>query len=105
FFNQTSTLDFYTLSLHDALPISGRSVCRSLFRFPPVPASLFPPFVFPSGSIILLIVEVGIRIVQVLPGYGRNWSAPFGQKCPISDRKSTRLNSSHVKSSYAVFCS
>src|SRR5207302_2722659 len=24
--------------------------------------------------------------------------------CPLTDRKSTRLNSSHVKTSYAVFC-
>src|SRR5690606_40626717 len=27
-----------------------------------------------------------------------------GGRLPIRDRKSTRLNSSHVKSSYAVFC-
>src|SRR5690606_41356595 len=27
-----------------------------------------------------------------------------GSEEPLSDRKSTRLNSSHVKSSYAVFC-
>src|SRR5690606_39313160 len=26
------------------------------------------------------------------------------EKRPVSDRKSTRLNSSHVKTSYAVFC-
>src|SRR5690606_40391013 len=39
-----------------------------------------------------------------------NGSAVTGPRGPISstdliDRKSTRLNSSHVKSSYAVFCS
>src|SRR5690606_29107860 len=28
----------------------------------------------------------------------------WGYFCQISDRKSTRLNSSHVKISYAVFC-
>src|SRR5690606_41644835 len=27
-----------------------------------------------------------------------------GSRLPCSDRKSTRLNSSHVKNSYAVFC-
>src|SRR5438552_8019776 len=70
FFNDTSTTEIYTLSLHDALPIcrfwsgpgglhkrSTRSSCHSLF---PVSAS--------------------------------------------SDRKSTRLNSSHQIISYAVFC-
>src|SRR5690606_41797529 len=31
------------------------------------------------------------------------WS-PLLQACPKPDRKSTRLNSSHVKISYAVFC-
>src|SRR5690606_5682865 len=44
---------------------------------------------------------------------GRNWSVsdknggtiktPQG-RFPVADRKSTRLNSSHVKISYAVFC-
>src|SRR5690625_6923704 len=28
----------------------------------------------------------------------------FGKKTPLADRKSTRLNSSHVAISYAVFC-
>src|SRR5436309_4545661 len=32
----------------------------------------------------------------------REWRRPTG--APIPDRKSTRLNSSHVKISYAVFC-
>src|SRR5207302_10363410 len=30
--------------------------------------------------------------------------APIFKSCQVSDRKSTRLNSSHVKISYAVFC-
>src|SRR5436309_10840508 len=30
--------------------------------------------------------------------------AKGGTRCPQRDRKSTRLNSSHVKISYAVFC-
>src|SRR5690606_1952907 len=38
-----------------------------------------------------------IRLRQAAPGY-RRAHADFG------DRKSTRLNSSHVKISYAVFC-
>src|SRR6266478_9721032 len=33
FFNDTATTEIYTLSLHDALPISGKT--RSLFRSEP----------------------------------------------------------------------
>src|SRR5690606_41841953 len=40
--------------------------------------------------------SVGCRTTTVV-------SAPDGQRKPL-DRKSTRLNSSHVKISYAVFC-
>src|SRR5260370_977408 len=29
FFNDTATTEIYTLSLHDALPISGRATCAS----------------------------------------------------------------------------
>src|SRR5690625_6953693 len=32
------------------------------------------------------------------------WSNRLGEKTPTADRKSTRLNSSHVAISYAVFC-
>src|SRR5436305_1583871 len=35
------------------------------------------------------------------PGVGR---APAARRRPAGDRKSTRLNSSHVRISYAVFC-
>src|SRR5215208_4238357 len=65
FFNVTATTEIYTLSLHDALPISpGRSLARS------------------------------------------GWSARPRSGLPRQpeDRKSTRLNSSHVAISYAVFC-
>src|SRR6266511_628086 len=65
FFNDTATPEIYTLSLHDALPISPRAWSRT-------------------------------------PAWPR--PAPAGTSAPRGDRKSTRLNSSHVKSSYAVFC-
>src|SRR5215475_15706177 len=70
FFNDTATTEIYTLSLHDALPISFGF--RSLRR---------------AGT-------NGER--------SSRWSGlPLSSKV---DRKSTRLNSSHVKISYAVFC-
>src|SRR3712207_9017734 len=41
FFNDTATTEIYTLSLHDALPISGRPGCRrpSRRRGGPLPAA------------------------------------------------------------------
>src|SRR5471030_3356306 len=63
FFNDTATTEIYTLSLHDALPISRRQG----------PGARAPS------------LSRGIR--------GRH-----------GDRKSTRLNSSHLGISYAVFC-
>src|SRR6202045_3331036 len=63
FFNDTATTEIYTLSLHDALPIS------------PDPAHRTPPS-----------------------------SSRCSPRCSSRDRKSTPLNSSHVRISYAVFC-
>src|SRR5690606_40067455 len=86
FSNDPATTDIYTLSLHDALPISsrgrgagwaspGRRACRhcsNAFHL--------------SGH-----DDAGSSFALRLRG---------GE----GDRKSTRLNSSHVKISYAVFC-
>src|SRR5256885_2501803 len=45
---------------------------------------------------------------KVLPGMGADGvkvtTAPFTVRVPARDRKSTRLNSSHLVISYAVFC-
>src|SRR5437899_5438823 len=66
FFNDTATTEIYTLSLHDALPISD--------------------------------------------GFSTRYSALLSRGAPRTrpgarrDRKSTRLNSSHLGISYAVFC-
>src|SRR5256885_15390208 len=67
FFNDTATTEIYTLSLHDALPIS-RPRCARRDRRGRRPAH------------------------RCLAGGGSG------------DRKSTRLNSSHLVISYAVFC-
>src|SRR5690606_16598327 len=42
---------------------------------------------------------------EVQTGYGRLGSFLASELFGVRDRKSTRLNSSHVKISYAVFCS
>src|SRR5690606_41998469 len=76
FYPSTSSISTYLLSLHDALPISpGATPCR------------------PRAS---------RRSSSVRPG-----SPDAAARAPSMrrrDRKSTRLNSSHVKISYAVFC-
>src|SRR5205085_10627995 len=75
----------YTLSLHDALPISlshphKEISCRSLLIRQASPASF---------------AEAG-------PPSARWWRSGLGERG--RDRKSTRLNSSHSQISYAVFC-
>src|SRR5437660_9076537 len=68
FFNDTATTEIYTLSLHDALPISRVTIVDAYAR--------------PGGQ------------------YYKQMPDEFHPR----DRKSTRLNSSHVAISYAVFC-
>src|SRR5690606_42107088 len=86
FFNATPTTEFYTLSLHDALPISayGRS-------------GFIHPLWSPKGQVL-----TRVQPEDHYHHYGI-WN-PWTQLNYEGDRKSTRLNSSHVKISYAVFC-
>src|SRR5690349_23714968 len=75
FFNDTATTEIYTLSLHDALPIWLR--LRQTGR------------------------RAGIRRA---PDAGAEPLRRRDARGAPEDRKSTRLNSSHVEISYAVFC-
>src|SRR2546421_3381562 len=77
FFNDTATTEIYTLSLHDALPIS-QALART--RESAQTAAPHP---------------------QNLQRESDLWIQPAP---PPRDRKSTRLNSSHDQISYAVFC-
>src|SRR5258708_18728387 len=77
FFNDTATTEIYTLSLHDALPISQAPM---------------------SSCFALYTREVWIHVPLTTCTVGR----PLFWK--LKDRKSTRLNSSHQIISYAVFC-
>src|SRR5437764_9748678 len=75
FFNDTATTEIYTLSLHDALPISrgGQGDSRR-----------------------------GLSRKERLNNRDRRSGHQLQQL--LRDRKSTRLNSSHRCISYAVFC-
>src|SRR3712207_9376374 len=87
FFNDTATTEIYTLSLHDALPISMSAALRQ------------------GRSAMMLVPEIALT-----PVFSRRLRAHFGDSVAIfhssltTDRKSTRLNSSHANISYAVFC-
>src|SRR3989475_7744709 len=95
FFNDTATTEIYTLSLHDALPIS----CR--------------PDNVSERSFSLRVDHGDEDFHRVQCGVGEHpcstaqidWRVrmPFGSG-DLQDRKSTRLNSSHSQISYAVFC-
>src|SRR2546426_8613578 len=62
---------------------------------------LMVQFGFPVGPITLLD-EVGLDVAEKVAGV---MSEAFGDRYLLSeDRKSTRLNSSHLVISYAVFC-
>src|SRR5437588_9368311 len=74
FFNAPATTEIYTLSLHDALPI-----------------------------LFLIREGLNFRSLISLPDSESARIQPWIHSCG-SDRKSTRLNSSHTVISYAVFC-
>src|SRR2546430_5695439 len=85
FFNDTATTEIYTLSLHDALPIS---LALGSAGYATADA----------GSHASCI---GLEASGISP-HGSSDEFPGGM--PELDRKSTRLNSSHSQISYAVFC-
>src|SRR3712207_7843852 len=93
FFNDTATTEIYTLSLHDALPISAAGL-EHLHHLVEVLAA----------RVQLLALAVR-RVLAVLAD---DQHAVDRQLRPAQrerlDRKSTRLNSSHANISYAVFC-
>src|SRR5690606_40303417 len=99
-YTATPTPENYTLSLHDALPIS-HTIARGL---PPVVGRragthAAQPRRACGGA-------VPARCPRKLRSDGRAGSPVrrTGLRAHQRDRKSTRLNSSHVKISYAVFC-
>src|SRR3712207_8517778 len=93
FFNDTATTEIYTLSLHDALPISlGRNL-QFFHPFGRVPHAAIPDRAWSASHQF----DHFLRTVHVP---GTKLEILFVQQ----DRKSTRLNSSHANISYAVFC-
>src|SRR5207253_4073470 len=102
-FSASSPSTLSTLSLHDALPISGgqrdrpERVVRGDRRVIRLGhAGDQPHLGDPAGVAQVGLEHHGGLLFEYLA------EAPLGEH-PL-DRKSTRLNSSHVAISYAVFC-
>src|SRR3712207_8383865 len=95
FFNDTATTEIYTLSLHDALPILlTDDRIRSIDDYLSA-ADVFPGVGLKGGVCYFLWDRDNPGPCKVSTHF-KDW--------PVSDRKSTRLNSSHANISYAVFC-
>src|SRR5690606_40901975 len=93
--------EHYPLSLHDALPIFTQALtfiatCNALSY-----AGAHPVFVDVDRDTMGLSPEALRRWLSEHAEQrdGQAWNRSTGR-----DRKSTRLNSSHVKKSYSVFC-
>src|SRR5690606_42077427 len=97
--NDPTTTDIYTLSLHDALPIWGTmrlgaykcKIAKGSLAYKIYGKTLIEErhrhrYEF-NNKYLEMMDKAGMKASGVNP-----------------DRKSTRLNSSHVKISYAVFC-
>src|SRR5437899_8161722 len=101
-FHDTATTEIYTLSLHDALPISLRSLGALLelrldAQLGLGAAQCAPGDAFFLGLALDLVLGKRAAAEQLLEEAPR-------LRDRLSDRKSTRLNSSHLGISYAVFC-
>src|SRR5439155_21183275 len=99
-FVASRTTEIFTLSLHDALPICQSWRHLDVILDKSVHGTLCPQEESrsritqgPARHIRYLIIHQCLH--RRIPGTGCAWQ---------EDRKSTRLNSSHVAISYAVFC-
>src|SRR5699024_12730575 len=88
------------LSLHDALPISLTAV------FAGITEPLEFIFIFIAPFLFLIHAVLGATMVTIMHAFGLvgNLGGGLIKIAATKDRKSTRLNSSHVSISYAVFC-
>src|SRR5207253_9030697 len=104
-FNTPPPPHIYTLSLHDALPISQVGTTTDI-----ITGTVTGPDSQPlAGALVQATsLETQVSRQRTTDARGR-FTIVFpeggGQyQLTVRDRKSTRLNSSHVAISYAVFC-
>src|SRR3712207_4214827 len=156
FFNDTATTEIYTLSLHDALPISAPWLAVTGTNGKTTTVTMLEAILLAAGRRAVAAGNVGRPLVEVvtavdadgtpsfdvlaveLSSFQLHWSSSIApaaaavlnvaddhtdwhgsfaayrdakarilERAPVEDardRKSTRLNSSHANTSYAVFC-
>src|SRR5687768_17653154 len=94
--------DTDTLSLHDALPISASSIRNALRR----DTSAMPRIVVatPKPRVASPAQSESNGTSTESDRRHASWDHGESREHPKTDRKSTRLNSSHGYISYAVFC-
>src|SRR5690606_40748881 len=92
-FRDSEATEFHALSLHDALPISFQKILRAHLASLPIESGDIREFF--EAFFEILRDDRKWRFVK--------FRLHFIVQLPDEDRKSTRLNSSHVKISYAVF--
>src|SRR5262245_63137266 len=100
----TIRVEYSTVNYKDGLAISGKApVVR---RFPMIAGIDFAGTVESSASAAW---KPGDKVILNGWGCGETHLGAYGEKARVKgdwlvDRKSTRLNSSHLGISYAVFC-
>src|SRR5439155_21171314 len=104
-FHPPATTDIYPLSLHDALPISQQALY--LLAFDPVVETTADHNSYgfrQQRSCADAIEQCFKTLVKPHPQWILEGDVKSCFDRISQDRKSTRLNSSHVAISYAVFC-
>src|SRR5207249_12186378 len=96
--HHTAPTALYTLSLHDALPFSITRLNPDM-SLPALPIHVFHRNDGKGSNYIL-----SDYLCKVSPEFLAIAVRGESPKWPVGDRKSTRLNSSHVSISYAVCC-
>src|SRR5699024_11296355 len=99
--NPLPTTSLYTLSLHDALPISIGIDAVAMCVNDIACAGGEPLFFL---DYIACGKNYPEKIAQIVKGVAEGCLQSGAALIGGEDRKSTRLNSSHVSISYAVFC-
>src|SRR5690606_42140510 len=104
FYDPSPTV-LYTLSLHDALPIWVLALVFTAFALAGPQWGYEWQEVKTEGREIIFALDTSKSMLAADIKPSRLDRAKLAIKDLVAtDRKSTRLNSSHVKTSYAVFC-
>src|SRR5207253_9519183 len=100
-----ATSQIYTLSLHDALPISNpKEMGLALDQIQPRTGLATQDVAAALATYVRTIRSHDSRYDWFQAGQREMLTEVERAGLDVRDRKSTRLNSSHVAISYAVFC-